>query len=166
MPRISQARGVASIPAPGPATNPVALAPDAFDELMDGLPDEQRMIRTDRIAGDVDASQAPPAMLNDVPVDKVLVTNLRYPNEQVFIPATVLDHNGNDRQQFIGNQNVQFMEGRVMVTQDVADLIKSVSPYVHIEPADGPVMTFTQTGFETRVPAAYQEYATRWADEQ
>jgi hypothetical protein len=144
--------------------DPVALSPDAFDELMDGLPEEQRNIRIDRLAGDPAAAPVLNGLV-DVPLDKVMVTNLRYPEEKIFLPAVIATESGN-RSEFVGQHSLQFINGRLLVTEEQADFIKRVCPYVHIEPSEGQVLQFTQTGFTTRSADVYQEYAARSADSQ
>lgn len=156
------ARGVQSVPEPN--INPPALAPDAFDELMEGLPEEQRNIRLDRIAGEDPSVPVPPSFI-EPPVGKVLVLNLRYPEEEVFVPSVVMTESGT-RQDFNGDQSVQFFNGRALISEERAQFVKEVCPYVYIEPTEGPVLEFQQTGFKTRSVAALNEYSRRWADNQ
>ena len=153
-------RGVRSTPVEGmQGSSP--LAPDVFEEMYAGLPEVQREIRTDRIAGDRPATNAP-AFLSEVPEDRVVVTNLRYPDEMILIPQKVAGQQG-DTAQFTGQHRLHFQDSRLMCTQEQADFIKSVCPYVHIEPTDGPVLDFRATGFQTRSADVLSEYASRYA---
>jgi hypothetical protein len=152
-------RGTQSVPVPTESANPPALAPDAFEEMFDGLPEEQREIPTHRIAGDDPAAPIPPGYY-DPPAGQVILTNLRYPEEVIFAPSEGTD----GKPVFNAQRSVQFINGRVAVSEDEAAHIKRVSPYVHIEPTEGDVLTFPATGFTTRSAAVLAEYAARYAD--
>lgn len=152
-------RGTQSVQVPVESANPPALAPEAFDELMEGLPVEQREIPTHRIAGDDPAAPIPSGYYA-APEGMVVLVNLRYPEEVIFVPI-----NGTDgKPVFNAQSSVQFINGRVTVTQEKADHITRVSPYIYAEPTEGEVLTFPQTGFSTRSAAVLAEYATRYAD--
>jgi hypothetical protein len=142
-------------------SNVVRPDDSVIDELMAGVPEEQRNIKLERIAGDDPAAPQPPG-LYEAPEGKVLLLNLKYENETFFVPEP--DQNGNPR--FLGQTRLTFVDGRLVCTQDQADFVKSLAPHVYQEPEDGPVFEFTPTGFKTRVPEAYQEYGVRWADNQ
>lgn len=153
-------RGVRSTPVDGAVEGTSALAPDAFEEMFAGLPEVQREIRTDRIAGDRPATNAP-AFLSEVPEDRVVVTNLRYPDEMILIPQKVVGQHG-DTAQFTGQHRLHFQDSQLMCTQEQADFIKSICPYVHIEPKDGSILTFRETGFQTRSADVLSEYTRQY----
>lgn len=152
-------RGTQSIPVPTESANPPALSPDAFDDMMEGLPEEQRAIPTHQIAGDDPAAPTPPGYY-DPPTGMVLLTNLRYPEEVIFAPTSGTD----GKPVFNAQSSVQFINGRVVVSEDQADHITRVSPYIHREPTEGQVLNFPQTGFTTRSATVLAEYASRYAD--
>lgn len=136
--------------------NPSVLSPDAFDEMMEGLPEVQRGISLGRIA-DFESQAYGPTSLLDVPEGYRVVTNLKYQDELIFVPELTVNSQGEQRE-FTGQVKLQFHDGRLQCTQEQADFIKSVCPYVWIEPTEGSILTYTATGFQTRVPAAYEKY--------
>jgi hypothetical protein len=152
-------RGTQSVPVPEATANPPALAPDAFDEMMEGLPEEQRQIPTHQIAGDNPAAPFVTGYVEPQP-GRVLLINLRYPEEIIFLPVG----NEGQRPQFVSQSSIAFINGQAMVTEEQAAQIRRVSPYIHQEPTEGTVMPFPQTGFTTRSAAVLAEYAARYAD--
>jgi hypothetical protein len=154
MPRSSQ-----SVPVPVESANPPALSPDAFDEMMEGLPEEQREIPTHRIAGEDPAAPFTTGYV-EPPPGRVLLINLRYPEEVVFLPVT----GASGSPAFASGSSVQFINGQAMVTEEQAAQIRRVSPYIHEEPSEGTLMPFPQTGFTTRSGTILAEYAARYAD--
>lgn len=143
-----------------------AKMPDEqVDELLAGLPEEQKNIRLERLAGDDPAAPKPPG-LREAPAGKVILLNLRYENEVFWVPE-VDPETGQPR--FVGQQRLEFVDGYLVCSREQADFVKARAPYVHEEPGPDsaqPIMEFQHTGFKTRVPAAYQEHAVRWADNQ
>lgn len=152
-------RGTQSVPVPQESANPPALSPDAFDEMMEGLPVEQREIPTHRIAGE-DPAAPTPSGYYATPEGMVVLVNLRYPEEVVFAPIAGTD----GVPVFNAQASVQFINGRVVVSEDKAEHILRVSPYIHREPTEGELLTFPQTGFTTKSPQVLAEYAARYAD--
>jgi hypothetical protein len=133
------------------------LSPDAFDEMMDGLPEAQRNISLGRIA-DFESQAYGPTSLADLPEGYRAVTNLKYQDEVIWMPEITVNSRG-DQVQFTGQIRLQFMDGRLQCTEEQANFIKSVCPYVYIEPTEGPIHTYAATGFQTRVTQAYDRYA-------
>lgn len=152
-----------TVSVPADATEPQEHGPDPamIDELMAGLPEEQRAIKLERIAGDDPAAPQPPG-LREAPEGKVALLNLRFENETFFVPEA--DEEGKPR--FVGQTRLTFVDGYLICTQQQADFVKERAPHVYQEPKEGAILTFQPTGFKTRVPAAYQEHATRWAENQ
>lgn len=147
--------------------DPSALSPDQFDELMQGLPEEQKQIRIDRIAGEPSAAPAPPG-LRDIPASKKLLVNLRFPNMTIFVPQNVPNGltDGTPQQVFNPQNTLEFVDSYLLCTDEQAAFVLSVEPFIHVEPTDGEVLTFTPDGFKTRNPAVLAEYASRWAADQ
>lgn len=132
------------------------LSPEAFDEMMDGLPEVQRNISLGRIA-DFETQVYGPTSLADLPEGYVAVTNLKYPDEMIWYPEQTVNTIG-EQVEWTGQTKFQFMDGRLQCTEAQADFIKRVCPYVFIEPTEGPVFTHEPTGFQTRVQPAYERY--------
>lgn len=131
-----------------------------FNELMDGLPEVQRNIRTDRIAGDQEVNVPPGAQ--EAPEGFVLLLNLRYANEVIYLPES----DGLGKKHFVGDTSLEFIDGRLITTVERANFVKRICPYVYIEPTEGEWLTFSPDGFKTRIPEALSEHARRWADAQ
>lgn len=140
-----------------------AYSDDELDALFEGLPEEQREIRLDRIAGDLPAAPVSGNTL-EAPVGYVVLRNVKYKNERFAMP--VRDQNGH----FVFGQDtvLEFYNGDLVCTDVQADEIQARAPYVHREPSNLtlPLMTFTATKFSTRVQAAFDEEAAQWAGNQ
>lgn len=149
-------RGVRTVPIQEEGVSPSVLSPDAFDEMMEGLPEVQRNISLQRIA-DFESQAYGPTSLADVPEGYEVVTNLKYQDEVIFVPEVTVNSQG-EQVEFTGQVRLEFIDGRLQCTEEQANFIKSVCPYVFIEPKEGPVLTYQSTGFQTRVPAAYERY--------
>jgi hypothetical protein len=139
---------------------------EAFDALMSGLPEEMKMIEGDRIAGEPPAAPIPPGFFDTSDEEKVLLVNLRHTEETIFIPETVQDQDGHRHLRFVGQKQLQFIDGHLYCTRSQADFVKSVCPYVYEEPKEGEIATFQTTGFKTRSAAIMAEYGARHADNQ
>lgn len=148
-------RGVRSIPTEEGVMADV-LSPDAFDEMMDGMPEVQRNISLGRIA-DFESQVYGPTSLANLPEGYVAVTNLKYQDEVIWIPEQTVNTIGEQRE-WTGQIKLQFMDGRLQCTEDQAKFIKRVCPYVFIEPTEGPIHTYAPTGFQTRLTQAYDRY--------
>jgi hypothetical protein len=154
--------GTVTTPAPDTTTHASGnMDPASFDELMDGLPEAQKTIKTNRIADNENSANVPPGV-QDVPSGMVMLLNLRYDNEKIYLPES----DGDGRKFFTGENALEFVDGRLITTPERAEFIKSLCPYVYIEPNEGPWLEFTADGFRTRVPEAFSEYAARWAANQ
>jgi len=95
----------------------------------------------------------------DVPAGKVLLTNIRHVDEQVFLsdPAT---------KRWNGVKAV-FMDGRLVTDRETADRIKAICPYVFEEDSSAPQsqwFTHKLSGFRTTNHDAFQEYSQQWAE--
>lgn len=137
---------------------------EMVDELLSGLPEAQKAVRLDRIAGDDPAAPKPPGFY-DAPDGKVILLNLRFENEVFFMP----EPDANNNPVFVGQTRYDFTDGYLLCSQGVADEIKERAPHVYQEP--GPdsgleIMEFPATKFKTRIPAALAEYSRRWAENQ
>ena len=159
MPRANSS--TTSVPADDVESAVVPPSPEFIEELTRGLPEEQKAIKLERVAGDDPAAPMPPG-LREAPPGKVALLNLRFENETFFVPEA--DDEGTAR--FVGQTRLTFVDGYLVCTQDQADFIKARAPHVYQEPESGEIMTFTPTGFKTRVPEAYAEHAQRWAENQ
>ncbi len=140
-----------------------AYSDDELDSLFDGLPEEQREIRLDRIAGDLPAAPMPGNTVA-APPGYVVLRNVKYENEKFAMP--VRDQNGS----FVFGQDtiLEFYNGDLVCTAEQADEIQARAPYVYREPLDLtlPLMTFSATKFSTRVQAAFDEHSAKWAGNQ
>ena len=162
MPRRSaNATSTVSVPSDTVESHIQPPDPEFIEELTRGLPEEQKAIKMDRIAGQDPAAPMPPG-LREAPEGKVALVNLRYENETFFVPEA--DDEGVRR--FLGQTRLTFVDGYLVCTQEQADFVKERAPYVHQEPSEGEILEFTPDGFKTRVPAAYAEHAQRWAENQ
>jgi hypothetical protein len=159
-------RSTSTIPTDPPAHSAAFPGDEAFDTLMAGLPEEQKMIEGDRLAGEPPAAPVPPGWFETIDEDKVLLVNLRYREETVFVPERVADRQGNERLEFVGQKQLGFIDGHLFCTREQADFVKSICPYVMEEPKEGEVATFDATGFQTRSPVIMADYARRWGDNQ
>lgn len=81
------------------------------------------------------------------PAGKVILRNIRYINETLFIPVNGEIHSGS---------KVQFTDGTLITDRDTAEFVKATLPYVREEPSEGAI--FTYKGFQTRDPYIYEQY--------
>lgn len=164
MPRGSQT--TTSVPSDEPEHSAAFPGNEAFDELMAGLPERMKEIDTDRLAGEPAAAPIPPGFFDTADEDKVLLVNLRYTEETIFVPENITDQHGNVHREFVGQKQLQFIDGHLYCTRSQADMVKAMCPYVYEEPKEGEVVTFHATGFRTRSAAIMAEYGARYADNQ
>lgn len=134
---------------------------DQIDDLLAGLPEEQKNINLERVAGDDPSAPKPPGF-REAPEGKVILLNLKFENETFWVPEP--DEDGTPR--FVGQKRLQFVDGYLICSREQADFVKARAAHVYEEPSEGEVLEFSQTGFKTRVPAALNEHAVRWADNQ
>lgn len=110
-------------PAPdaGPAHDPIA--PKQTDPAVSGLP--------------------------AVGEGKVVLLNLRYINETIFLPVAGTAFSG---------QTAKFHEGHLVTDRATADQVKAICPYVYEEPESGEVFSHP-SGFKTRIADAFAKYS-------
>lgn len=157
----TNASSTVSVPDDAVENRVVGPDPALFEELMAGLPEEQKNIKLERVAGDDPGAPKPPG-LREAPAGKVALLNLRFENETFFVP----EPDGEGVTRFVGQTRLTFVDGYLVCTQEQADFVKARAPYVYQEPTSGEILTFTPDGFKTRVPEAYAEHAQRWAENQ
>ena len=128
------------------------LAEKALEETYQGAPDrfsdpgeESPEIQHQDIASPVDLDAEP---------DKVLLVNIDFTEEKVFIP---------DGNRWSG-RTVQFTNGRYIADRDTADRILAACPHVYEEPKSGEWFTHDESGFRTRSPQHFAKYVQKWAD--
>lgn len=160
MPRGVRNTGTTSVQEPDLiASSEPRWSPEDVDEMMVGVPETITAINLTRIAGEDPALPAPPAFM-ETPTDKVILLNLKYENEKIWVP--VADEHNVPR--FVGDTILEFMDGVMLCTELQASFVERVSPHVYREPADGPLFEFAATGFKTRNLAAYNEYVRVWSE--
>ena len=124
--------------------NPVEDDPEGENGTYDGASDQEPYFRGSPVTPDMDSP------VEEADPERVLLVNIRYPQETFYLP----DENG----QFTGNK-VQFMDSYLNCTREEADAVLAAAPWVYEEPkTGGDPFVFDKTGFRTRNSAGYQEY--------
>lgn len=127
-----------------------ALADDQIAELMAGAP-ESYSEPTGESPQIASVHSGPEPALLEPGAGKVVLRNMRYINEVVFLPVDG---------EIVGNAYVEFVDGTLITDQATADRVKAICPYVAQEPSEGTV--FTYKGFQTRVSSIYEQYVRYW----
>ena len=127
-------------------TNYETLADEQITELFAGAPEEFSEPKGEGPVIEHQQVSPEPAILS-APEGKVILRNIRYINETLFIPVGGEIHSG---------RKVQFFDGTLITDRDTAEFVKATLPYVREEPTEGPV--FTYEGFQTRDPKIYEQY--------
>lgn len=127
-----------------------AIADEYVDELFEGQPEFMSEPGNESEPIEQNQEGVDPA-LKGVVDGKVLVRNIQFPNEVVFLPKDG---------KFTGRY-VQFIEGSLICDEADVDAVLAACPYARVEPRQGHVHTHAATNFSTRVPEIYDQYVER-----
>lgn len=127
-----------------------SLSEDQIDELMIGAAEDYAEPSGEGPVIEHEDVSPEPAILA-APEGKVILRNVRYINETLFIPVDG---------KIYPNRKVQFTDGTLITDRETAEFVKQQLPYVREEPTEGTV--FTYKGFQTRDPNIYEQYVQYW----
>ncbi|HWV22980.1 MAG TPA: hypothetical protein VNZ58_02230 [Thermomicrobiales bacterium] len=130
-----------------------ALTDEEIDGIYAGAPERFQDIGDETIPVEQPEGGVEPELL-EPPSGKVLLRNINYPNEVIY-----LTQDG----EFTG-ESVNFIEGSLIVSEDIADQVTAACPWAKREPQTGQVLEFEHTGFKTRVPSIYQQHVAAYYD--
>lgn len=89
---------------------------------------------------------------------KVLLTNIYYADEDVYIPTP-------DRKGWSGKK-ASFVGHRLVTDEATAQVVKAACPYVYQEDPGGHWLTHKASGFSTTNAQAWETYIERWTANQ
>lgn len=122
------------------------MADEQIAELMAGAPESF----SDPVAeGPVIPSEnsGPEKALLEPGEGKVVLRNIRYINQTIFLPVGGKIDNAS---------KVQFQDGTLITDQATATTVMAGRPYIRQEPSEGQVYTYK--GFSTRDPVIHQQW--------
>lgn len=128
------------------------LAEQALEEVYEGAPD--RFSDPGPESPVIEHLAVDNAPNVDDQEDRVLLVNIKFTEEKVFIP------DGN----VWSGRTVQFTNGRFIADRDTANRVLASCPHVHEEPKSGEWFVHDESGFRTRIPAVFVQYTQQYAD--
>lgn len=110
-----------------------SVDPQTYEEMTAGAPSVMYEIPTHRLADYEDAAASIPIGAENAPDGMVRVINIRFSGQKIYVPdATV---NGTAR--FNPQRYIEFQDRLAIVTPTEANFVKSICPWVYIEPTEG-----------------------------
>lgn len=146
---------------PGTRTVRAKENEDSIDEMMQGYPEEQQVIPDPRT--DIHDPIVPSNILDNSM--SVTLVNLRYPNEVVFLPQSIVTENGVKNNQFSPQHYKTFTDGVLVCSEKESEAVLAQCPYVRREPVEGEVMVYQPSGFATRNAQTYADHVTRYNED-
>lgn len=125
---------------------------DVLDQFADAVDQEQDTIAAEQVRAG--APSIPGSGLFQPSDGKVILTNIRYPNQVIYRPTVRPD----GKKEFNGQHPFEFIDGHLICTEAQAEFIKKQAPWVYIEPKEGDLFRHDATGFMSRSPQAMNEY--------